>query len=150
MVPLGVNALRDLSGQKFGFLYVTGRAESRDGRAMWAVRCDCGVEKAVRHESLTSGAAKSCGCAKERLRRTKSERRYSLVNRRFGRLWVIWRAGSRRYGTRGSSNALWECRCDCGNLVTVTAKALREGHTTSCGCLQREMLPHIAAMEARA
>lgn len=30
------------------------------------------------------------------------------------------------------------CRCDCGGEVTVAKSNLRPGHTTSCGCRQRE------------
>ena len=31
-----------------------------------------------------------------------------------------------------------ECKCDCGNVVTVRTSSLRSGLTVSCGCLQRE------------
>lgn len=32
----------------------------------------------------------------------------------------------------------WECICICGNTISVTGKALRGGHTKSCGCLQKD------------
>jgi hypothetical protein len=35
-------------------------------------------------------------------------------------------------------SAKWICQCDCGNLVSVLGRQLRNGHTKSCGCLQRE------------
>lgn len=142
-----MGTFKDLTGLRFGLLYVKGRAESLNGKTMWLVRCDCGVEKTMRRESLINGRSKSCGCSRKRFKQTKQDKRYSLVNKRFGRLWVIWRAGSKKYGANGSSNALWECKCDCGKLVKVTAKALREGHTTSCGCLQREAMPNINKQE---
>lgn len=31
----------------------------------------------------------------------------------------------------------WSCQCECGTVVTKTAKQLRDG-VKSCGCLQRE------------
>lgn len=31
--------------------------------AMWHCRCDCGAERWVRSQHLTSGASTSCGCA---------------------------------------------------------------------------------------
>lgn len=36
------------------------------------------------------------------------------------------------------NNALWRCKCDCGNEIDVTATDLVSGHTRSCGCLMRE------------
>ena len=32
----------------------------------------------------------------------------------------------------------WLCRCDCGALTIVQGSALSAGHTTTCGCGQRE------------
>lgn len=37
-----------------------------------------------------------------------------------------------------SPRAYWECRCDCGNTLSVQGRNLRNTHTRSCGCLQRE------------
>lgn len=33
----------------------------------------------------------------------------------------------------------WVCRCRCGQEVNVGIGHLRDGHTRSCGCLQREV-----------
>lgn len=35
---------------------------------------------------------------------------------------------------------MWLCRCDCGSEMMTTSHHLREGHTKSCGCLQREVV----------
>lgn len=32
----------------------------------------------------------------------------------------------------------WECICECGNSIITQAYLVRNGHTSSCGCLQRE------------
>lgn len=45
-----------------------------------------------------------------------------LTGQRFGRLEAIYRNGSDR-----QNNALWLCRCDCGNTVSVRALFLRKG-----------------------
>lgn len=54
----------------------------------------------------------------------------NLVGRRFGRLTVIARAGS-RYG-----QSAWLCRCDCGTEKVITASNLKN-NTVSCGCYQK-------------
>lgn len=41
------------------------------------------------------------------------------------------------HGKRGSQ-MLWDCDCSCGGKAVVTTSHLLNGHTQSCGCLQRE------------
>ncbi len=53
-----------------------------------------------------------------------------LTRQKFGRLQP------RRYLGQGR----WQCTCDCGRAHTCLATNLRGGHTTSCGCFQREDL----------
>ena len=55
-----------------------------------------------------------------------------LTGRKFGRLTVVKRAESINKRT------MWQCCCDCGNEVVVEAYNLKTGHTTSCGCVQKE------------
>ena len=56
--------------------------------------------------------------------------------KRFGRLLAIKPVGY------SQTNRIWECRCDCGNTVQVSGVSLGNGHTKSCGCLQREHKQH--------
>lgn len=58
-----------------------------------------------------------------------------LKDRRFGRLLVVRSTG----GSRGGSK-LWECMCDCGNIIHATTRHLNREKCTvkSCGCLQKE------------
>lgn len=37
-----------------------------------------------------------------------------------------------------NGNARWQCACSCGESLTVSSGHLRSGHTSSCGCLQKE------------
>lgn len=52
-----------------------------------------------------------------------------LTGQRFGKLIVIRRAGSNKFG-----KARWECVCDCGKTHFAVTQTLREGGVTSCGC----------------
>ncbi len=58
-----------------------------------------------------------------------------LINKKFNRLLVIQRRQNDKWG-----QSMWLCKCDCGSEVTTTSHHLREGHTKSCGCLQREVM----------
>lgn len=57
-----------------------------------------------------------------------------FVGFRFGRLTVLSRAG-----TSASGKALWTCKCDCGRETAVETSRLRNGNTSSCGCLRLEV-----------
>lgn len=61
--------------------------------------------------------------------------KHDMSGERYGRLVVIERAGTDR-----NRNALWRCRCDCGNEKVISGKCLKSGDTKSCGCLQLENL----------
>ena len=52
----------------------------------------------------------------------------------FGRLTVVGYSGKSKNGL-----SLWECKCECGNLVLITTCHLTGGHSKSCGCLQRDI-----------
>lgn len=60
---------------------------------------------------------------------------------RHGRLIVLKRVENEKRG-----EAMWLCRCECGNETRVIGYDLRRGHSRSCGCLkidtdQRRTLP---------
>jgi len=124
----------DLTGQAFGFLVVKNRAHL-GRRPAYLVRCVCGIEKIVRREGLLSGTTKSCGCAANKLRKTKIEKKFNLTNMCFGKLRVISRSGSER-SSDGSSHTTWECKCECGKIVKARTAALNNGSATSCGCMR--------------
>lgn len=50
----------------------------------------------------------------------------------FGRLTPLYRVAG--------DITTWRCKCSCGNEVNVLAKLLKNGHTTSCGCFQKEQI----------
>jgi hypothetical protein len=49
---------------------------------------------------------------------------------RFGRLVAV------RYVHNERAGALWQCRCDCGQMTIALVSNLRHGRTKSCGCRQ--------------
>ena len=61
----------------------------------------------------------------------------NLTNQTFGRLTVLYR-DIETEKLKKDRHAMWKCKCECGNEVSVVGKDLRAGKTQSCGCLQKE------------
>lgn len=117
----------DLTGQKFGRLTVIERVGIKNSKVMWRCKCDCGNYTETSTSSLRKGDSRSCGCLRREnvAKATTSD----LLGKRFGKLVVVERIGSH------NGNAVWKCKCDCGNYCDVVARSLVSGHTKSCGCL---------------
>ena len=59
--------LDDLTGRRFGRLFVLGRGPNSECKAQhprWNCVCDCGNERLVRSYNLREELTKSCGCMK--------------------------------------------------------------------------------------
>ena len=72
-----MGARKYLTGQRVGRLTVIDFSDRRHGIARWLCRCDCGTEKVVWQNSLTTGETSSCGCYRDEqssLRRKASAR----------------------------------------------------------------------------
>lgn len=59
-----------------------------------------------------------------------------LTGKRFNKLTVLRRLGKDKY-----NYALWECKCDCGNITTANTTDLKTGRKKSCGCLRKQQGP---------
>lgn len=58
-----------------------------------------------------------------------------LTGKKFGKLTVI-----ERFSQNDKENKpMWKCKCECGNIIIVRGKGLRNGHTTSCGCYHKSI-----------
>lgn len=58
-----------------------------------------------------------------------------ITNERFGRLVAL-----RVVGKALSKSLLWQCKCDCGALITRTSASLRKSKgISSCGCYLKEV-----------
>ena len=68
--------ITDLTGHKFYNLTVVDLDHKENGKSFWLCKCDCGNNKIIRGDHLTSGAVHSCGCKKKKqitnLNRTKT------------------------------------------------------------------------------
>lgn len=63
--PLGVKSQeKDLTGKKFGLLTVIKFIHIKNQKRYWLCQCDCGNEKIVSTNDLTSHHTNSCGCLK--------------------------------------------------------------------------------------
>jgi hypothetical protein len=56
-----------------------------------------------------------------------------ITNHKYNLLNVLYRCGTDNQG-----EALWFCKCDCGNETVVRGRCLRKSITKSCGCLRRK------------
>ena len=60
-------------------------------------------------------------------------KKLELAGQPVGRLLVLYECGRSKGG-----HVLWKCRCECGNECVVSSTNLKNQHTRSCGCLQRD------------
>jgi hypothetical protein len=65
----------------------------------------------------------------------------NFTNIKIGKLTPIKICGKNKYNTN-----LWECKCECGNIVvklsTDLSRALKENNNISCGCLRHGKRNH--------
>lgn len=54
-----------------------------------------------------------------------------LTGKRYGRLVVM---GSVR---NEDGRLMWQCQCDCGNVIEIRSTLLKNGQATNCGCVKR-------------
>lgn len=68
-----------------------------------------------------------------------NSRTQDLTGKRFTRLKVLKFVGREEV----SGRALWKCKCDCGEILTVNGTRLLSENVKSCGCLKKENLPRL-------
>lgn len=124
-----VKVRKSLIGDRIGNFFVLKQADdyiSPRGtrRAQWNCKCLlCGNNDVIIMDSvLQKGTKESCGCLED------------LAGQRFGRLIAIGKNGQDKDG-----NTIWNCECDCGNVIAVVHSRLTTENVQSCGCLRREL-----------
>lgn len=120
----------EMIGKKFGKLTVLSlvpKDETLKSRCLrYKCQCECGKIIEVNGNSLRTGHTTSCGCSR------RGANIKNLSNQRFGLLVVQDLAY-----VNNNRHAVWNCKCDCGNIVQVSSHELLSNHTTSCGCKRR-------------
>ena len=126
----------DIKGQRFGMLTAVSREESKDGKTQWLCVCDCGKTRVVATYLLKARRTWHCGC-KTVLLQTRPK--LDLCGKRFGRLRVVKSTEKRT----GNGSVIWECICDCGNMIEAASDSLMNGNIISCGCRKQELMDSI-------
>lgn len=116
-------ASKDITAQRFGKLVAIRTQKGANGRTYWLCRCDCGREKPIMLQSLTSGKTKACGCL-------GGGGPQDLTGRRFGKLVALHSIGV----IDKTRSVIWRCLCDCGNHRDASCGHLNAGAATHCGC----------------
>lgn len=123
-----------LIGQKFGKLTVVEQVSSTPkGQRRWLCKCDCGGEHIATTNNLNSGKTTNCGCKKSP----------DLTGKVYGRLTVIGRSDKRN--SRGArTTPMWECRCECGNIVYKATDTLTNPDESMCQECHNRLAPEKA------
>ncbi len=111
-------------GKRYGMLTVVERVKNpnpKDKSRRWLCRCDCGGTIEATTKRLNSGVPYHCGCL----------RSPDLSGQVFGKVTVLRRA--EEHGLRGSQKrVLWECQCECGNIIYKYIDTLKNDDITMC------------------
>lgn len=128
-----VGRARDLRNQKFGRWTPIYRIKKEGSKkTYWHCKCDCGKEKDVEASSLLRNISQSCGCLHNELlgQSNINNKLIDIAGKRFGKLTVLSRVSGNHNG------AIWKCKCDCSNIVSINSFHLRHDMSHSCGCLR--------------
>lgn len=118
------NDIKNYIGQNInGFKVLDAKRENN--RTYLKIVCPkCGEIKWMLQNAVKR--CETCGCGQK-----DGKKAIDLSGQRFGKLTVIQRVENK------GNTVMWECRCDCGNTITVPSQSLRNGITISCGCEKR-------------
>lgn len=120
--------MNDLTGRKFDMLTALHPLKERKGKCVqWLCRCDCGKMKAIPSTDLTRHRVKSCGCLKHRVKDITGEKRGHLTALRYTGM----------QDERGF--AVYEWRCDCGNVFTRSINGTARDTGLYCPECQRKI-----------
>lgn len=123
----------DIINQKFGKLTVIKATDKRSysRSILYECKCECGNTCYVPKCNLKSGHTKSCGCTRqEKFAILKESQKLDLTGKKFGKLTAIKQVGKDKHNFY-----IWECKCECGNVINVISISLTSGNTKSCGCM---------------
>lgn len=124
-----IGKIKDLTGQKFGELIVIAQTNKRiRGQVVWKCECSCGKIVYLPSYSITSGETKTCGA--------DFHKRKNIIGKQFGELTVL-SFDKKVYSKGGNPRLYYVCRCSCGIEKSIDGASLRNGHTISCGHINK-------------
>ncbi|PNH18659.1 hypothetical protein B6K86_08665 [Lachnospiraceae bacterium] len=101
--------LIDLTGRRYGRLFVEKQMPAVKHRAQWLCRCDCGALRVVPAGSLRYGHTRSCGCLRSDIARTKASTLNGCSSEKLHGVWNMMKQRCQNpnnqdykyYGARG-------------------------------------------------
>lgn len=133
----------DLTGKVFGDLTVqcVAKNQRKNGGVWWTCLCNCGKMCDYPSTLLINGKRTHCGC------KTDRGRPVDITGKQFHRLTAEYMLPERDQ----NGNAMWHCRCKCGNTADLSYNHLVYCNVKSCGCQKKEhdkqlatFLTHVA------
>lgn len=103
-----MSAAIDLYGRKYGLLTVLERAENtKNNKAKWLCKCDCGNITKVVAGQLRSGKTKSCGCYKRKQTAERNMASKTVHGLRYHPLYNVWCGIKKRCENQFSTAFRW-------------------------------------------
>lgn len=123
-------------GGTFGHLNILNDTGGRcvGGKVIWKCQCKCGRVVLKSSERIQRLKEPSCGCIKSSGHRIKLGKRYGLLT-------IVGKTEERSF-----RNIVYQCRCDCGTVLSRPLHKLRRSETPSCGCLRYPLNKGISDM----
>ena len=125
----------DLTGKEYEYYTVINRNEERtkqNGRnVFWNCKCHCGNSFVATTTDINKQKIKSCGCMKSIL--SSKAHLQDITGQVFGNLTVIKRDYTHPQNGK-KPRTYWQCKCACGNIVSVERTHLVNRNQSSCGC----------------
>lgn len=130
---------RDYTGETYNKLTFVRKTDRRSGHEwVWELSCLCGGTHFSKPGHVISGKTAGCpACRNTRISRETGERtvvsqRVDRTGERYGRLVAT------EFSHAKNGHTFWKFICDCGNEHVADISLAIQGHTTSCGCYQKE------------
>jgi hypothetical protein len=130
---------KDLTNQTFSELKVLemiypNRKIDPKSKTKCKCLCSCGNVVIRNMDDLIQNpnSLKSCGCKRHETIINHCSK--DIDGKKFGRLTVL----ETLYDYQNHTKPKVRCLCECGNEVVLNKNDVQSGHTTSCGCLQRQ------------
>ena len=138
--------LIDETGKRYGKLTVLHRDPEPHVKPHWICQCDCGEILSVYGNRLRNGSAIQCKkCGYKQASQTRNGDLYqSIIGKRFNHLTVIEEDFEK--ASKAGEAKYWKCKCDCGQIISVSTHRILTEQIFSCGCYRSKGEQIIAAI----